>query len=366
VSDDDRVRQLLSGPRGRRVCLHLADLQAELGRWPPLRWSEGPTTYPVGRLDPAGIRASLVAGVAATDLTVLAATTRSEQLLDALLESVDAARYWQEPFEADQLLADDGLAEVLIPIAQAVVRAPASRWWAEPMAAAGQHVVGWPRDEPALPPATTGAPAALQRWRADTLVVEERAARERPADPSARWSGIWWSTPAMAGLVVTTRARPGIAVDGPAPVGLLLVEDEMGWQTARSWPVRPPATARVLELTGPGDWTALVARHPLDVSHERRHDWWRVTGWDGAWAIPDWSAVAREFDAVHLTVDGYLSTAGRALPVDVPGFGGPVRTLLGGWDPDATWWLADVLPGLGKPTDWCRRDDDPPRWAAVG
>ena len=75
-------------------------------------------------------------------------------------------------------------------------------------------------------------------------------------------------------------------------------------------------------------------------------------------------AVGREFDAVHLTVDGYLSTAGRALPVDVPGAGRPVRTLLGGWDPDATWWLTDVLPALGAPTDWRRQDDEPPRWAA--
>jgi hypothetical protein len=67
---------------------------------------------------------------------------------------------------------------------------------------------------------------------------------------------------------------------------------------------------------------------------------------------------------VHLTVDSYLSTAGRALTVDVPG--APARTVLAGWDPDATWWLADVLPEPGEPTDWRRRDDEPPRWEPAG
>ena len=139
----------------------------------------------------------------------------------------------------------------------------------------------------------------------------------------------------------------------------------MGWATARSWPVLVPGHARVLELTGPGDWTELVERYPFEVTASRRHDWWRVTGWDGTWVIPDWAAVAADVDAVHLTVHGYLTTAGRALPVGVPALGGPARTLLGGWDPDATWWLADVLTGLGAATDWLRQDDEPPRWTAA-
>ena len=100
------------------------------------------------------------------------------------------------------------------------------------------------------------------------------------------------------------------------------------------------------------------------VSAARRHDWSRVTGWSGAWAIPDWASVAADHDAVHLTVHGYLSTAGRALPVALDGR--PARTLLGGWNPDATWWLTDVLPPLGRPTDWRRRDDDPVRWESGG
>ena len=133
----------------------------------------------------------------------------------------------------------------------------------------------------------------------------------------------------------------------------------MGWRTARSWPVPVPASARVLELTGPAVWADLAAAHPLEVTASRRHDWWRATGWDGDWLVPDWAAIAEEHDAVHLTVDGYLSTAGRALAVR----GTRARTVLAGWHPDATWWLTDVRD-VGEPTDWRRRDDEPPRWEA--
>ena len=47
-------------------------------------------------------------------------------------------------------------------------------------------------------------------------------------------------------------------------------------------------------------------------------------------AIPDYLAVAEDFDAFHLSVAGYLSTAGRSLPV------GDASTVLAGWDPDET------------------------------
>lgn len=158
-------------------------------------------------------------------------------------------------------------------------------------------------------------------------------------------------------------SRSGIRTPLSVPVGLVLVEDEMGWRSARTWPVQPPPGARVYEVTHPGAWAALVERHPLAVTASRRHDWWRVTGWDGAWAVPDWEVVATEYDGVHLTVDGYLSAAGRAVPVAVPGTR-PVRTMLAGWDPDATWWLTDLLADLGQPTDWRRRDEEQ-RWDPV-
>ena len=61
-------------------------------------------------------------------------------------------------------------------------------------------------------------------------------------------------------------------------------------------------------------------------------------------------ASAGDYDAVHLSVAGYLATAGRALRA------GEWHTVLAGWNPDETWWLT-VTP---------RRVEPAVRWAATG
>ncbi|MEI4271293.1 hypothetical protein TEK04_06120 [Klenkia sp. LSe6-5] len=140
-----------------------------------------------------------------------------------------------------------------------------------------------------------------------------------------------------------------------------LVEDEVGWPAARTWPVQVRPGARVLEIRGAIDWTALVARHPLDVTASCRHDWFRCTGRVGDWLLPDWGSVAAEVDAVHVPVGAWLALAGR--PLDVTGT--RAATVLTGWDPDTTWWLTDVVES-GDPTDWVRTGGGPARPVALG
>jgi hypothetical protein len=89
----------------------------------------------------------------------------------------------------------------------------------------------------------------------------------------------------------------------------------------------------------PEAWVRLVDRYPLDVTNARRHDWCRTTGRVGTWRIPDWHAIADDWDAVHVSVTGYLTTATRAPPLA----DGDSATVLAGWNPDQTWWLTDVL-----------------------
>ncbi|MGN6610041.1 MAG: hypothetical protein ACTHMS_23905 [Jatrophihabitans sp.] len=195
------------------------------------------------------------------------------------------------------------------------------------------------------PPAATGA--RLREWRADELARAARLAR-RPefAEGAIPVSGIWWSAPIGIGPRTT-----GLAVEG-GPIGLVLVEDWPGWEFARLWPVVAAPSARVLEIDSPADWTALVDRHPLDVTGSRRFDWNRRTGRAGPWLIPDYAAVAADWDAIHLTVAGYLTTADRPLPVR----GG--STLLAGWSPDETAWLTDVLTVAGPPVLWREVDGE--------
>jgi len=276
----------------------------------------------------------------------------------ALLAAVTFASYWQEPDAEDKGFADEAVQEALRPLAEAVVAAvgaPDVRWWAAPVDRDRQRCAQFLGDHALPDPLLTGGAESVAAWRADIL-DDERSAHDRPEDPAAAYSGRWWSTPAISRLPVTTRELPVLGA-----VRLALVEDWLGWQSARCWPVVPAAGARVYEVCGPDQWAELAERYPLDVSKSRRHDWWRVTGWAGRWLIPDYAAVAADWDAVHVSVAGYLTTAGIALPVD-DGW----CAMLAGWDPDATWWLTDVLSFTGPPED--RRADDqvPLGWTRDG
>jgi hypothetical protein len=116
---------------------------------------------------------------------------------------------------------------------------------------------------------------------------------------------------------------------------------------------------RVYEIHGPSDWAALVARFPLDVSRSRRHDWYRATGLARRWLIPDYPVVAGSYDAIHLSVAGYLTTAGVAVPT------GDGVAMLAGWDPDTTWWLADCLTQAGQPDDWVQDAEAALGWSRL-
>lgn len=305
-----RADDFLAGPRGRAVCV------AHLGHVPgmPDGWQFG---YADGR-PPLG----------------------------ALADATTRAMYWQDPEDFD--LGD------LPPAAATAVRQAAAElaahadtgWWDSPAALGDQHVVAF--DHPGQPPAKphladlrTGIEALADR---EHDVTAFRDARGYEVD----WrtvSGTWWSAPIATRGVHSTRAL-GTDVQ---PLGLACVEDELGWERADSWPIAPAETPRLYELADPTDWVRLCRDYPRDVTNAKRGDWWRATGRDGLWVMPDWPAVARDWDAVHLTVRGYLTTAGRALDVD-----DEQATVLAGWDPDSTFWLNDVLRLAGRARHWWR------------
>jgi hypothetical protein len=343
---------LLAGPRGRRLCWELVNDALTSGPEPPACWNGVWQAMHAGDL--SGRLDDFSVCVARASPVALAADPAA--VLPALRRSVGSARYWQEPDAEDQALTPAAVADALRPVAAALADTPASGWWASPMASASQRYAqflgsGHPFDEPQL----SGSARRVAAWRAAT-VAEEDSARGRPAEPLGAWSGHWWSDPAMSGLPVTTRAASGLGA-----LRLVLVEDTLGWTSARCWPLAPRAGTRVYEVDGPAAWASLAARYPLDLSWSRRHDWWQVTGWTGRWVIPDFQAVAADYDAVHVSVLGYLVTAGRAVPAG-PDDG--TRTLLAGWDPDATWWLTDSLSLSGPPEEWASEEWASEEWAS--
>lgn len=350
----------MRGPRGRRLCLEYAVACAHRGGlpdaqdavstvfWAASRYERAATTIVFSRqgdaaaddwfAPPEPTAADAAAALDSIDMTAPTAA----QLREALATSVGGAMYWQEPDGADRLCATAEVSAALRRIAALVAAAPSAAWWATGVARDDQWAVPWEGGGRL----GSDVEADLRRWRDLTIADDLRAAAERPDDPTALWSGAWWSIP-PTGLVQTTRAMGG---DGPA--GLWFVEDFHGAHEAVATPLDTHG-ARVIELDGPEDWARLCRRHPLDVTASRRHDWYRVTGRDGAWVIPDWSAVASETDGVHLTVRGYLSAATRLIEL-----GGGRASVLAGWNPDTTYWFRGVSPRPAEAEPWQREDDE--------
>ncbi|QNE34910.1 hypothetical protein [Leifsonia shinshuensis] len=365
---------LLAGPRGCRVCMNvavpwptgaasrpdpllnaifLAAHEREGGTLVVFSAADGPTGAGSDR-PPGPPAAPALDEIARMFAARPAPAPDARGLLGALGRSVGAARYWQEPDGADQLAAEPELADLLRAGADAVSRADGAQWWATNLHIGDQWTVEFddqPRDaRPARedpPGRDTPAAELLARWR-EAFDREEEARRgdDGRGMPPERCGGSWWSIPPH-GLPRTTR---GLADAGA--VGLHLVEDGLGWRYARLTRATVRTGARVFEIDGAERWAELCARFPLDASASRRGDWLRATGRDGRWLIPDWPRVAEEYDGVHLTVLGYLSTAGRAVPV-----ADDWATVLAGWDPDATYWLTeDAVRPTDEWSDWWADD----------
>ena len=96
--------------------------------------------------------------------------------------------------------------------------------------------------------------------------------------------------PTAAGRVVARRGLPRLGEREPAPSPVR--------------PVGPDLRDRRHRRLG-----RLCAQFPLEVTALKRHDWYRTTGRDGSWVIPDWSQVAHDYDGVHLSIAGYLTAA---------------------------------------------------------
>ncbi|MCX2730641.1 hypothetical protein OOZ19_10345 [Saccharopolyspora sp. NFXS83] len=343
---------LLAGPRGRRLCFELARV-----------WGKGTSEgvalhraifYAAYDADPESGRMRVFFGPGA-DLprphptpgevaALLAAVPLREpgerDLTEALAAAVDNARYWQEPDGEDVLAAAPELHGPLGRVAAEVAASAAARWWTAGIDLAGQCQVEF-TDQPGRVHSGRAA-ENLVRWRAGELEGEARS-RHRNHALGAPVSGRWWSAPVLSDLLQTTRRLGELG-----PAGLRFVEDSMGWERAAVRDVATPSDVAVHEIDGPEAWAWLCRRYPLEVTAGRRHDWFRATGRDGRWVLPDWAAVAREFDGVHLTAAGYLATAGAAVPVE-----DDLASVLAGWDPDATWWLTDAARPEPVGRDWC-------------
>lgn len=350
---------LVAGPRGRRLCLEF--VRGQLGGTHEAHQLGEAIFYAAHDLKPSPGSSFFLAAnggdpyspphhspgdVAGLLAAIPLAEPEEHGLLSALATTVNSARYWQEPDGEDFLAASPELRAPLARVIAPLADSPHSAWWATPLVRDTQWAVDF-AGIPAGEGIARTASETLERWRGAQVDEELAAQRDRPADPRAAWSGTWWSKP-PAGLTRTTRV-----LDIRGPVGLWLVEDSKGWDEATVHQIHIPTGSRVYEIDSPGAWADLCRHYPLDVTASRRHDWYRTTARNGRWVIPDWAQVARDCDGVHLTVAGYLSTAGVAVPVE-----DDLMSVLAGWDPDQSFWLRDVARDESSHQAWRYEQDE--------
>lgn len=326
------AEQLISGPRGRALCL-AAGLPDYAWRalWSLELAPDSKSGVPWYDDVPAGVlSATQVDSVRV--LREALGEVRSidpRSVRDALERTVDNAVYWQDPRAEEMVGSLPELRPELRRIAEAVAVSSAAAWWTEPF-------------DP-------------QQFEVRLLPVDHVAAIDAPAAEiladvhgQPRYLDAWWSVPPF-GLVVTEGAPGGV------PTGLYLVEDGFG-QVSATVHRANAASPRVAEIDSAEAWAALCRSHPLEVTEKKRRDWHTTTGIaETRWVMPDWAEVAGEYDAVHLQVGAYLAASGTAIPVE-PG----MHSVIAGWAPGNTFWLTDVVQV--EPEGWLFVKDGDDQW----
>jgi hypothetical protein len=238
-------------------------------------------------------------------------------------------------------------AEDLVPVAEALVSCPASEQWWNPLATDAQRWLGcahWSLAPPRGEIVERGLYRSVE-VEAASQVDPQQVAFYKKALRHDNYGGAWWSSPHGQGIVMTSRSGPG---EFPC-FDLATIEDGFGEETFEVWEMEAEPEARIFEVRSPEDWRDLINLAPLDVTITRNADWARWTGKRGPWFLPDWRIVGETFDAVHMTMGGYLATRGAAIEVD-GGF-----TLLAGWNAESTLWLRDAFHRVHRTETWTGR-----------
>ena len=197
-------------------------------------------------------------------------------------------------------------------------------WWFEPMDKERQVWVS--RDE--SPPSE------------DSLIT--------PSEPPTRWER--YALKPTGGLFTSTQ------VGSISPMAAAI---DFGVGDFRPWYGQPPyavwrldvdESARIFEIHGPNDWHRLCVEYPAEGNSGRHAGNEPDFSRDACRLVPDWSKVARDWDAVHLSFGGYL-TSEQVRVESEHGW-----TYHWAWDQEGTLWLRWMFSGYERLEDY-RRDE---------
>jgi len=193
-----------------------------------------------------------------------------------------------------------------------VAAAPAAQWWWEPLHRDRQTWLTPYDDEHPLPFDVDFAEGFPDRTTPRAALWTSRSLGELPGvSLFFGWDG---------------QAEPPIAV----------------------WSMPVEETARVYEITGAADWIALCHRYPKDTTEWRAESWAHDLGVRHRRIVtPSWGLVASDWDGVHMSMAGLLTTTCRSMALD------PVTvTSVMRWHTEVTAWFH---PAFGVPSrcpDW--------------
>ncbi len=217
----------------------------------------------------------------------------------------------------------DGLLVAELPIlarekaaqAQAVIEHPGAAWWFDDIDLNSQ---AWVSIHGTLDKFIYGTPPDTMAWR-------------RPENPSRPWER--YAQKPYSNQVTSTQYGPHLTSELIAydkRVGDYLCQFPLAW-----WSMRFLEEVRVFEIHGPSDWHNLSVRYPAKGTEDDR-------------LVPNWGAVAEEWDGVHLSLGGLL-TAEQNRYESPAGW-----TMLDFWHAEQTYWLRALNTETERQPDFDR------------
>ena len=212
--------------------------------------------------------------------------------------------------------------------ARAVIEHPGTAWWFEDIDLNAQAWVSIHRTSPPLK-FIYGTSSNTMEW-------------ERPRNPSSEWER--YGQKPFSNQVTSTLYGPHltsqlVAYTDADRVGDYMCEFPLAW-----WSVRFLEEVRVFEIHGPADWYELCVRYPAKHTEDSR-------------LVPNWGAVAEEWDGVHLSFGGFL-TAEQNRHEAIGGWKAG-WSMLDFWHAEQTYWLRPMKTETERQPDF-HEDMGPP------
>jgi len=233
--------------------------------------------------------------------------------------SADSVEIWRA--DHDLLAAElPALAREKADQAREFIEHPGTAWWFNDIDLDAQ---AWLSIEGTLTNFIYGTPPNTLGW-------------ERPANPSRPWER--YAQKPFGNQTTSTLYGPHLTselVGRHDRVGDYMCEFPLAW-----WTMRFLEEVKVFEIHGPADWHDLCVRYPAKGTEDDR-------------LVPNWGAVTEEWDGVHLSIGGLLTTEQNRYE-SAAGW-----TMLDSWHAEQTFWLRaletetvrqpDFDEGMGPP-----------------